>query len=94
MVTELNRELAKNKRYEYDRKSKNTINMKKLHKDVPMFKQAASSEDFNAKVIVHFPESSDNDSTIIGEVRLILLDIFQKNLETSFTSCTYKGGQD
>lgn len=38
-------------------------------------------------VILHFPETSENADCIIDEVKLILLDIFQKNMKEK-----YQGG--
>ncbi len=39
----------------------------------------------NMNVILQFPESAENHNNIINEVRLILLDIFQKNVREQFT---------
>ena len=48
----------------------------------------STSDSQNMKVILQFPETSDNTNYIIDEVRLILLDIFEKNIKKQFYTNT------
>lgn len=48
----------------------------------------STSDSQNMKVILQFPDTSDNTNYIIDEVRLILLDIFEKNIKKQFFTNT------
>lgn len=43
-------------------------------------------ENTDMKVILQFPETSDDSECIIDEVRTVLLDIFQNNMREQLTT--------
>lgn len=74
---------------EYDIEQTNKMIVRIPYKDSKMVEKPGHNHTTHApqmNVILQFPEVSDNTSCIVDEAKLILLDIFQKNMQEQFTA--------
>lgn len=69
---------------EYDRNQTNRMIIRIPSMDSYMNNIDSSTPSQKMNVVLQFPETSETSDYIIDEVRLILLDIFQKNIKEQY----------
>lgn len=71
---------------EYNTSQDNKMIIRIPYKDSYMQYKRTKTASENLNVSIQFPDTSDNQDYIIDEVRLILLDIFEKNIKKQFST--------